>query len=109
MNQQSATGEKLKRGRKPGSDFGPPHRVMYSSQLDKQLIELRRKIKDFEAKVYGMKTSDPQFMDEYAKLNEMRLKEQTLESRINNLGYFPGGLEVAEILVKQPNNTNHHE
>ncbi len=110
MSQQNDTGEKSKRARKNQAELGPPHKIHYPSQLNYQLNSIRRKIAAQEQIVYKeMKTSHPDFMTEYKKLNLLRMQETTIESRINNLDYFPGGYEVAEIVVNQSNNTNHHE
>lgn len=84
-------------------------RRLYKCQLESQEKDIKAKVKAQENLVYNKKTADADFMDEYAKLNELRSKLETIRSRIENVGYFPGGLERPEIINIQTNNHKNHD
>lgn len=81
----------------------------YEQDLQDRLRDIKQKIKEQEAVIEKLPTAHPTFMDEYEKLNLLRITQTTIESRQQNRKYFPGGYEPAEIIINQPNNNNYHD
>lgn len=61
----------------------------YLNSENKRLRETKNRIKIEEDKLSQMKVSDNEFMDQYALVNDLRLRKITIESRIENMGNFP--------------------
>lgn len=61
----------------------------YTREEEKRLKEVKHKLAKEELKLAEMAVSSNEFMDQYAVVNELRLKKETILSRIRNMGNFP--------------------
>lgn len=75
--------------------------LRYKAQLEKNKKAIEKKLSIQEDKVDNMRTADSDFMDEYKKLNLLRLDLKTIESRIENVGNYPEGLDVSGLSFNQ--------
>jgi len=69
----------------------------YSVELKRRLKVVEVKIRTAENKVQSMSTSEDDFIEEYRKLNLLRVDKKTIQSRIDNMGKSHPGMETITI------------